>query len=167
MKPVATREHVILRILKFLDSFGFCGYYSLEMTAKFAHKGLAGFMALWLSGIVFLLCCEMPGAKAAADSCPMSRMQGHCDKAKKNRPSLVLRNAPDSQEIDCCGFIPAVFDKARKIQKIEPVAHTETTVQPGPPVFVSTNSFPQAPITYSSKLYARNKIFIKNCVFRI
>jgi hypothetical protein len=90
---------------------------------KLAHKGLAGFLALWISGIIFLLCCEITKAQAASmDNCPLSRMRSHCDKTKKNLASRILSNQRDTREIDCCGFIPAVFDKARKIQKIEQVA---------------------------------------------
>jgi hypothetical protein len=135
---------------------------------KFAHKGLAGFMALWLSGIVFLLCCELPKAEAApADSCPLARMKGHCDKAKNAPPLLTLSNLPDTGEADCCGFIPAVFDKARKIQKIEPVAHTETAVMSAPPAAFAVQNTLRTVSVYRSNVANGKRIFIKNCVFRI
>jgi len=125
-------------------------------------------MALWLSGIIFLLCCEMSKTEAAPeDSCPLGRMKGHCDKAKNKMPSATLSGRQESQEVDCCGFIPAVFDKARKIQKSEPLAQPESIPQPGSPTLLSVGDFRQNLRSYSTKTFARKKIFIMNRVLRI
>jgi hypothetical protein len=133
---------------------------------KFAHKGVTGFLALWLSGIVFLLCCGTLNARAEADHCPLSRMQGHCDKGA-SKASRFFSRVPGTREIDCCGFLPAVFDKARKIQNIEPIAHVETVARLDPPAagFAAVRS--TASVVYGSRIFVRNKIFIGNCVFRI
>lgn len=136
--------------------------------SKFTRKGMAGFMALWLSGIVFLLCCEMPKTQAAPeDSCPLSKMKGHCDKAKSKQPSITLSSLPDTREVDCCGFIPAVFDKARKIQKTEPLAQPAPVPQPGPSTQNIAIALREAFPNYHSKIIAGNKIFLKNRVLRI
>lgn len=124
-------------------------------------------MALWLSGVVFLLCCDMPKAEAAsADSCPLSRLQNHCDKARNNR-QLLTRSNQETEKADCFGFIPAVFDKARKIQKIEPVVHAETLVSPAPPASLLVQNAPRSALAYRSNVANGRNIFIKNCVFRI
>lgn len=124
-------------------------------------------MALWLSGLVFLLCCEMPKAQASVDDCPLGRMKGHCDKARNTPPLVTLSDMPDTEQADCCGFIPAVFDKARKIQKIEPIAHAETAVTPAPTAnFNLPNSIRQKS-AYLSNVANGRRTFVKNCAFRI
>lgn len=132
---------------------------------KYLHTSLAGVMAVWLSGVVFLFCCH-PVAASPVDSCPMAKMSAHCDKAKKqNNASHFIGPSP----VDCiqCGYLPVVFDKARKVDQVHkqvtPAAE-RIAVHFDPLVFV-------VPAVKASAIYTRvptrERIFIKNCVFRI
>ena len=73
---------------------------------KNLHRTLTGFMAIWLSGVVFLLCCHVQNVNAAEmGSCPLAKLGIHCDKAEKNKDSEKISNQSNDQGMDCCGFI--------------------------------------------------------------
>jgi len=137
----------------------------LTLLKRIAHKTLAGFMAVWLSGVVFLLCCQqMNGAGTDAESCPLAKMSAHCDKAG---PGFSFAESTDETAMDCCGFLPAVFDKARKVEQTQKqfaVAQKPAALKfTLPPV--SQNS-PTITAFYS-RIPDRQTTFVKNCVFRI
>jgi hypothetical protein len=78
-----------------------------------------------LSGFVFLFCCvAMFGGPMWEASSSMDSMSDHCKKAmaaksaKESDNGFELRGA---ERFDCCGFLPAVFDKNRKIDRIDKV----------------------------------------------
>ncbi|MBK6587793.1 MAG: hypothetical protein IPG22_05690 [Acidobacteria bacterium] len=133
---------------------------------KIAHKTFAGFMALWLSGFVFLFCCEtLNGQSMDMESCPLAKMSEHSDKAKQaNSPVIGLT---DESSMDCCGFLPIVFDKSRKINQTEKqIAPALTVVAIKftlPTVTKITTSFP----AFHKRTPDRHGTFIRNCVFRI
>ena len=122
-------------------------------------------MAVWLSGVVFLFCCH-PAAAAPVDSCPMAKMSAHCDHAKKhNAESRVI----EPLRVDCvqCGFLTVVFDRSRKVdhvQKQAAPAAERIAVQFDPLIFAPPASKAE---TFYTRVPTHDKIFIKNCVFRI
>lgn len=132
---------------------------------KYLHTTLTGVMAVWLSGIVFLFCCH-PVAASPVDSCPMAKMLAHCNKAKKqNADSHVIEPSP----VDCieCGFLPVVFDKSRKVEptqkQIAPVA-ARIAVRFDPLVLTPITALNR---TVYEHVPIPDRVFIKNCVFRI
>ncbi|HEX3100402.1 MAG TPA: hypothetical protein VHQ01_01345 [Pyrinomonadaceae bacterium] len=132
---------------------------------KYLHTTLAGVMAVWLSGVVFLFCCHTASA-APVDSCPMAKMSAHCDKGmKQNNASHVV--TPSAVDCIQCGFLPVVFDKSRKVDQVHKQltpAIARIAVHFDPLVFAVPAA--KAPPLYA-RVPVRERIFIKNCVFRI
>ena len=135
---------------------------------KFAQKWIAGFMTLWLSGVVFLLCCETLNARGLSmHDCPQAKALNHCKKGRGGKPPASLSADLKSEAINCCGFLPVIFDKARKVPPTEQTAAPASIPQSVPAlVFVALNIRPE-PDKYKPKLNPTGKIFIRNCVFRI
>lgn len=135
---------------------------------KIAQRSLAGFMALWLSGVVFLLCCQTMNANAmAAESCPLAKLSEHCDKAKKATEITSVVGLNQENSVDCCAFLPAVFDKARKIEQTQKqMAITPKSIAVRFKLQRPSNSSPTFP-AFQSRVPDRHGTFIKNCVFRI
>lgn len=125
-------------------------------------------MAVWLSGVVFLLCCQTMNAKAmAAESCPLAKMSDHCDKAKKANQNVSAIELTRETSVDCCGFLHAVFDKARKIEQSQKQLAISAKVLPfrfTPPRAANTTRTLTA--SYS-RVLDRHGTFVRNCVFRI
>ena len=139
---------------------------SLQQIKKIAHKTLAGSMAVWLSGIVFLFCCQEMSAATQPEFCPLAKMSGHCDKADLNSDSSVVENT-SAQHFDCCAFLPVVFDKARKVDTVQKqVAITSEPIRPryvDQTTHFSTVSF----VAINSRVADRHDSYLKNRVFRI
>jgi len=129
------------------------------------RKALAGFMSVWLSGAL-LLFCQMPAKASGTDFCPLAKAShGHCSKATNNSSELV--STPSSQAFDCCAFIPAIFDKTRKIEQ-----HVKSTPLAMQAVAVRAEFRPAARLLqirsgYISYQPSRDRVFLKNSVFRI
>jgi hypothetical protein len=136
----------------------------------FARKTLAGFMALWLSGFVFLFCAiAMYGEPADAASASMDGMSEHCKKAmaakSENTTADVVERAEEN--VDCCAFFPAVFDRNRKLERTEKaqlVSTQPTTVRLD--VAPTVNHRPNF-VRFTPYIPDRQYTFIKNRVFRI
>lgn len=135
---------------------------------KIVHKALTGFMAVWLSGVVFLLCCQTMNAKAmAADSCPLAKKSEHCNKAKKADQKGPVIEFKRESRVECCSFLQAVFDKARKVEqgqeqvaiapKVSPVRFVPPIRKSILPTFTATHT----------RVQDRHGTFKRNCVFRI
>lgn len=141
-----------------------------RLSAKFSRpltKTIAAFMVFWLSGVLFLLCCGTMTAQASEkEFCPLAgKGQSHCDKAKAVSPTFTKDS--DNLKLDCCGFLPAVFDKTRKLEKIAQIAQPADKIKVDLPIFAATeNSFPIT-ANYHPPVLRHEKIFIKNCIFRI
>ncbi len=142
------------------------------MRAKLSQQNIkqmvSGSLIIWLSGIVFLFCCEMPKAQASGvENCPLAKTN-HCSKQSDVETiSGFASLQPEKQTIDCCRFLPLVFDKARKIEKIQKTETAQTIVKVFQPVFSAANhSFP-APKNFHSVFINRENTHLKNCVFRI
>ena len=110
----------------------------------------------------------MPKAQAAeGEFCPLNKGQNHCNKAKSNNDSPTISKQSNNQKFDCCGFLPVVFDKARKIEKIQKAAQAASIIKVDLPRFSFVGNDFEIPEIYHSPVLHQDKIFIKNCVFRI
>jgi len=127
-------------------------------------------MVFWLSGVLFLFCCGTMQAQARdAEFCPLAKKgQSHCHKAKSGNADLPnFSKQSDNLNFDCCGFLPAVFDKTRKIEKNQQVALPVAKIKVDlPKLFFVKNDF-ETVANYRPLVLSQNKIFIKNCIFRI
>ncbi len=123
-------------------------------------------LAVWMSGIVLLVCCQMTSANAAhaeMESCPLAK-KSDCAKSSKENPGEFV--ADESQSLDCCIFPAQVFDKARKIE-VQPSATIAAPLEVGaPPVFTVQKTFEQLKV-YQSFIRNRGSTYLNNCIFRI
>jgi len=145
-------------------------FMAVMPTKTFARKTLAGFMALWLSGFVFLFCAiAMFGEPVDAASASMDGMSEHCKKAmaakSENTTADVVERAEEN--IDCCAFFPAVFDKNRKLERTERAQLVST--QPAAVRFDAAPVADKRPtlVRFTPYIPDRRYTFIKNRVFRI
>lgn len=141
---------------------------STNRLLTFSQTALAGLLVVWLSGIVFLVCCERFGVEAsAAESCPMAAMAGHTSDAEHEEVKRDFAERSEKDCMDCCGFLAAVFDKSRKLeraQKQAAVASVPTTINfrvPGDP------AGPETIRAIYTRLPDKQRTFIKNRVLRI
>ena len=144
------------------------GFQAMKQFKKYSRKGLAGFMSIWLSGIALLFFCQLPARANGVDSCPLARVsKGHCDhagSAEKSKSESFSQST--AQAFDCCSFIPAVFDKTRKIDRHpHPAGIGEKTVPLRLKIRPARRSWPKS--VQASNLPAPGRIFIKNHALRI
>ena len=134
---------------------------------KYSKRTIAAFMSVWLSGIAFLLVCPVPAKAAGDDYCPLTRASSsHCDRASdKNKSERVSKGT--SQAFDCCAFLPAVFDKVRKLERGTPDLVAPKTAEHviTRPHLVLARVRP--PSGYVSYVPVRDRIFIRHHVIRI
>ena len=130
-------------------------------------KIVAASLIFWMSGILFLFCCETAKVEAQAESCPLAKAH-HCSKQiSSGGVSPFASVQPEQQAFDCCQFLPHIFDKARKIekmQKVELAAASTTVLQTT--FSVAIHQFP-ARKTFHPVLISWENTHLKNCVFRI
>jgi hypothetical protein len=130
--------------------------------------GLAGFLVIWLSGLALLICCpNIAAANPDEAFCPLAKMGGHCNKAKKDGfPSWKSENATDCG-LGGCAYLPIVFDKSRKVEKAKKQAASVA-------VPVRVNFVPLRPRKTSSlqtissyRIAFDNRILARHCILRI
>jgi hypothetical protein len=126
------------------------------------RKLIAGAMAIWLSGLVFLVACH--AQPKAVDSCPLMKMGAHCDKVDNDKADEVT--TPTNAGVDCCGFIPTFFEKTRTnngtaVATVAPQLEIER-----PRLVVQRTNF-APPTRYASIVTQRDDTFLKNRTFRI
>jgi hypothetical protein len=142
-----------------------------SFSAKFgkpARNTIAAFMMFWLSGVLFLFCCgTMPTQAAEVEFCPLRKAGNHCDKTKAENDSPIFSKETSNQKFDCCGFLPAVFDKTRKIEQVEQIAPLAAKIKTASPRFFLIKSDFERFTDYYSPVLNQEKIFVKNCIFRI
>jgi hypothetical protein len=140
-----------------------------NFSAKSATKSIAAFMVFWLSGVLFLLCCGTMQAQAAEkEFCPLAaKGKSHCDKAKKDNDLPSVSKKSDNLNFECCGFLPAVFDKTRKIEKNQQIALPVAKIKVDLAKFSLVENNFEASADYRPPVLKQEKIFIKNCIFRI
>jgi hypothetical protein len=138
-----------------------------HQTKHIICKGLSGFMALWLSGFVFLFCCyASSGVKHVTEFCPMHTASHHCDGGiEQNDPSTAVDRV-DGVCFHCCGYLPAVFDKARKVDQPAPLIAPEEVVAVAR-LFTPRPTRTPLVNTYRARLADKSRTFISTQVFRI
>lgn len=123
-------------------------------------------LAVWLSGFVLLFCCGAIEARAETAVCPLQRAKSHCDKAAKAELDAALF-VDSNLKFDCCDFLPAIFDKTRKIEKTPQIVGVSRAKIAAPRFErVVAHDFVIAAAYRAPQLFQK-KIFIKNQVFRI
>ena len=129
---------------------------------------VAGLLAVWLSGVVFLFCCEMPNAQAAeAESCPLKKTS-HCD--KKSIDETVSQSdsfETENKTVNCCRVMSQVFDKARKLESNQQSAQTAAVVKVSPPKLSFQKIYSPSLPAYQSVISNRGSTYLRNRVFRI
>jgi hypothetical protein len=138
------------------------------MKSNVSQRIVSGALIFWLSGLIFLFCCEMPMAKAAEEdeSCPLAKIN-HCDKktaSENNSQSASFQS--ESRAFDCC-ILPNIFDKARKIEQNPQTAVIALTVKISTPEFSIVENRFDAPRLYRPPVLNRGGTYLKNRVFRI
>ena len=122
----------------------------LRQKGKQLTRATAGFLAVWLSGVVFLFCCEMmPQVQAASsenENCPLAKLHNSCDKSDGENQSAAIEK--ESSVLECCAMLPRVFDKARKIEKTQKIEKIASAVK-----------ISQLKILFVKKEFAHPKVF--------
>ena len=141
--------------------------------SKFGRRFAAGFLSVWLSGVVLLLCCaDMNAGVAEAKIAEAAHMSAHCDKMGKTETELN----PDSESVsrhegeldnDCCAFLPMLFDKKRVVEgKWQIAAATQVAVVEMPRPTVELQNFAAVQF-YRPHPLSRDGTYLKNRTFRI
>lgn len=141
---------------------------ALERTFSAARTLLAAIIVAWLSGVVFLFCCEKLYAKSSfAPKCPLERLSKHCDKT--NRNDLVRPSSEPSHGgcENCCVFLPAVFDKARKIESAQNQQAIRAQIPSAAVSFHPFGYVERNATVPPLRVFDMRRTFVKNCVFRI
>lgn len=124
-------------------------------------------LAVWMSGIVLVICCQMPSAVAASaemESCPLAKKS---DCAKSAQGNSGESSGNESQSFDCCVFPVKVFDKARKIEIQPQTAEVIEAVElAAPKGFIVRRTF-ASPKIHQSFIRNRGSTYLRNRVFRI
>ncbi len=134
----------------------------------YLQRTLAGIMTVWLSGVVLLICCETMGGKSMdAEFSPLAAKSHHCDKAELIKPSEGVAEVYGTKSIECCSFLPFLFDKDRKVERTEQAKIIST--QQAKVQYDIAVAAVKKPIIPRFKPYIpdRQDTFTKNCVFRI
>ncbi len=131
-------------------------------------RAAAILLIFWLSGVVFLFCCEMSKAKASeTENCPLSKTS-HCNnKLNDETVSQLASFQTENHTIDCCLFPSQVFDKARKLETNQPTATLTAVVKAPTAKFFFVKHESGSPKVYHSLILNRGSTRLKNCVFRI
>jgi len=127
---------------------------------------ISSLLVVWLSGLVFLFCCGTMEAQARGEFCPLAKAKSHCDKSKNDDSAIVLEQS-GNVTFDCCGFLPAVFDKTRKVEKNQQPANVADKIKIDRPQFFLVKSKYETDGIYHPPILNQEKAFIVNCVFRI
>lgn len=138
-----------------------------NLLQHYTKRFIAGLLAVWMSGAVFLFCCEMPEARASeGDSCPLSKTS-HCDKSSNIDDFQLASIQKQAQTLDCCRLLPNILDKAQTIEKIQRIAPVAAIVKVSPPQFSFVKQEFNSFKVFSSRILNRGSTFLINCVFRI
>jgi hypothetical protein len=131
------------------------------------RRGLAAILAVWLSGLVFLICCPSSRAASAEAFCPLAKMGGHCDKARKDAAPSWNNENTDDCGVTGCAYLPIIFDKSRKLEKAQKqTASVPIVIQAdfAPPAAPKIRS---SPIVSYTRISLGNRVLAKNCILRI
>ncbi len=138
------------------------------ISRPYTKKIVAASLVFWMSGILFLFCCESSKIQATeAESCPLAKIN-HCSKqtaCENNLESVSVQL--EQQALDCCRFLPFIFNKTVKIEKAQKVETAVASVKVSQPAFSIVNRVFPAQRNFRSVIINRENTHLKNCVFRI
>ncbi|HYJ90963.1 MAG TPA: hypothetical protein VEV84_06630 [Pyrinomonadaceae bacterium] len=123
-------------------------------------------MAVWLSGVLFLILCHGHTSAASMEYCPLMKLGAHCPKADQDA-SAKLTNEPEDPGMDCCAFIPVIFDKTRDANDNVQVAVLAPAAVIERAEWIATRLYSPATIFYHSVSLPKTNIFLKNRAIRI
>lgn len=139
------------------------------MKLRLSQRIISGALVIWLSGVVLLFCCGKMEARAAAeaDSCPLAKTS-HCDRQSGAENAVDFASFQrESGAFNCCGFLPELFDKARKIEKNPQALTTAMSAKTRATKFSFVIREVKSPKIYQPAIRNRGSTYLKNCVFRI
>jgi hypothetical protein len=124
-------------------------------------------MAFWLTGVAFLFCCEnISAASGDAEFCPLAKISSHCDKsAKADAGNSAVSDGDDW--VECCEFLPAIFNKARKLEQVQKHSLTAPVELAAPRPRAEAIKHTPPDLAFYPHPAGGQRLFIKNCVFRI
>jgi hypothetical protein len=144
------------------------------MTAKvfrfYTKQFLAASLAVWLSGVAFLFCCETRKAQASgleAENCPLAKAHNSCNKSANKHQSQFASIETERAILECCKMLPQIFDKARKIEKVQKAGQIAASAKVSRPKFLFVKYEFKRPKTFHSLVLNREDTYLKNCIFRI
>ena len=139
-----------------------------KLSRQTINKTVSGLLVFWLSGLVFLFCCEMPNAQAAeAESCPLKKTS-HCDKKSTDETASQYASfETENKTVNCCQSMSQVFDKARKLESNQQSAQTAAVVKVSPPKLSFQKIYSPSLPAYQSVISNRGSTYLRNRVFRI
>lgn len=134
-----------------------------------SKKIIAASLVFWMSGFLFLFCCESVKAQSTeTESCPLAKTQ-HCSKQSKAETAVSdsISIKSEQQTVECCRFLPAIFDKTRKVEKTQKVEARLASVRISQPKFSVVKQEFSVKRNLCSFVPDRVDTHLKNCVFRI
>jgi len=134
-----------------------------SFTQHNTKRVIAGLLAIWLSGVVVLFCCEMPSVNAANDeieSCPLAK-KGDCSKSSVSDSGEFFGQIPFS--FDCCSVPAKIFDKVRTFENSKSLATVESVKVPASQFFLfektfRASEFHRSFVRHSGSIYLRNRV---------
>ena len=129
---------------------------------------LSGLLAIWMSGFVLLFCCGTSSARAAEkDSCPLVK-KDHCSKSKETEKVSQFETVlDDNSTFDCCGVLPQLLDKVRKVEINRQFAALPATLDITRLSVFPIQSKERNFFEYRPPMLDRSGTYLKNHVFRI
>ncbi len=119
-----------------------------------------------LSGFLLVFCCHLQIVQAENqknDSCPLAKISNSCKKADNSQSFSIEADS----DLDCCKILSQVFDKTRKVEKIQKAGTTAEIIEISASAFTFVRSeFKQSKV-FQTFISNRAKTHLKNCVFRI
>lgn len=152
---------MLLLLLIEMESF-------LSQKNTVAKRIFAGLLTIWMSGLLFVFCCEMPKAQASTgENCPLAK-KGYCAKTSdKSSSDSVSVSAATSDILDCCRFLSLFFNKNRTIEQSPSIALLSPRLKiKSAAFFPLKNQFDYLP-DYRAPFFKRTNVYLTNCVFRI
>lgn len=138
-----------------------------HQTGQIVRKSISGILTVWLSGFVFVFCCHASlAAQHGHDSCPMARQSHHCDRHSEQAGDATAANRAEGTCLINCGYLPAVFDKARKVDQSAPVVAPPRAASVAR-LFTPRPTRARQASAYRARLTDKSRTFISIQVFRI
>lgn len=139
-------------------------------TLSKTKRVLSGALAVWLSGVLFLVCCGVSFAKndkSEAATCPLAK-KGHCSRSAKSGDGERLTfSLKDTSTTDCCAFLSLVYNKNRKTESSIQIAELPAKTGLKEPAFVIVKTSIAVAVSYRPPFFDRSETYLKNRVFRI